>query len=735
MFEAAWVAIVTIIAGIAFGVERSRRVEGPSAYWVAAVGAIFAAGLCNLLIVQPGGSRFLLLPQYALSMTFPAILLAGALHISGLRVPGWMVPGAAGLGLVRGLLALGGQAALASGIAAVLAPAAAAAAAVLVYRTSRTGASLSERLLAPTLLGVALLLLATEFTVQSGEAMPWVLLGPWMASIPLIMASGYAAESDRAAEVLRRAREDLEHRVEERTRELRESEERYRTVSELCSDFAFAIWIRADRTVQFDWVTAAVSRITGYEAQEIESGGWASIVHPEDRASVMEAIDRILLGEPSSLEFRILTKTGELRWMFLVAGARRREPDGSVLVVGSARNITESKKTEQDRRQLDQHLQEVQRLESLGVLAGGIAHDFNNILTVIRGNSRLAMDDLGNDSPQHERLSRIQAAAEYAQGLTRQMLTYSGDASLSLHPMDLSQLVLEMLDLLRASVAKKGQLDVDLAEALPAIEADETQIRQVLLNLVTNAAEALADTGGCITVRTRVCHVGREELAGAFGTPDPEPGEYVALEVSDTGQGIEESRIARVFEPFFTSRTSGRGLGLAVVLGIARAHRGVIQLESKLGEGTTFRVLVPSSQRAISEPRLAPVPDEPSRGSGTVLVVDDQEAVIEVAEEFLQRAGFEVLTASGGRAAVEALRMHGDEIDVVVLDLVMPEMGGEETFDALRRLRPELPILVVSGYDKEMARERFFGRGIAGFLYKPYEPEELIERVRSAIEG
>ncbi len=735
MFEAVWVAIVTITVGVAFGVERSRRVEGPSAYWVSAVGALFAAGLCNILILQPGGPRWLVVPEYALFMAYPAILLAGALHISGPRVPGWMVPAAAGLGLLRGLVALFDQTVLASGIAIVFAPAAAGAAAILVYRTARTGASLSERLLAPTLLGAALLLGATVLTVRPGEALPWALLGPWVASIPLIMASGYAAESDRAAEVLRHAREDLEQRVEERTRELRDSEERYRTVSELSSDFAFAVRMRSDRTIQFDWVTAAVTRVTGYEPEEIEGGRWISMVHPEDRAAVVEAVDQVLAGEPRSLEFRILTKSDELRWLFVVLGARRREPDGSVLVVGSARNITESKQTERDRRQLDQHMQEVQRLESLGVLAGGIAHDFNNILTVIRGNTRLTMDDLQKDSPQHERLARIQAAAEHAQGLTRQMLTYSGAAMLSVQPMDLSQLVVEMLGLLRASVAKKGPLDVDLAEDLPAIEADDTQIRQVLLNLVTNAAEALADTGGSITVRTRVCRVGAEELVGAFGTPDPEPGEYVVLEVSDTGPGIEESRVARVFEPFFTSKASGRGLGLAVVLGIARAHRGVIQLESEPGVGTTFRVLVPSSLRAVSEPPLAREPAEPPRGSGTVLVVDDQEAVIEVAEAFLQRAGFRVLTALGGRAALDALRTHGDEIDVVVLDLVMPEMGGEETFDALRDLRPHLPILLVSGYDKKMVGDRFLGRGIAGFLYKPYEPEELVERVRSAIEG
>ena len=203
-----------------------------------------------------------------------------------------------------GLVALFGPTALARGIALLFAPTMAAAAAVLVHRTSRTGASISERLLAPTLFGSALLLAATALTMGKGEALPWMLLGPWVASIPLIMATGYASESDRAAEVLRRAREDLEQRVEERTRELRESEERYRIVSELSSDFAFAFWMRSDHTLQIEWITAAVTRVTGYEPVELEGDRWISMIHPEDRSAVLEATDQVLVGEPVSLEFR-----------------------------------------------------------------------------------------------------------------------------------------------------------------------------------------------------------------------------------------------------------------------------------------------------------------------------------------------------------------------------------------------------------------------------------------------
>jgi CheY-like chemotaxis protein len=375
-------------------------------------------------------------------------------------------------------------------------------------------------------------------------------------------------------------------------------------------------------------------------------------------------------------------------------------------------------------------MQEVQRLESLGVLAGGIAHDFNNVLTVILGNTRLAASDLAAGLSPRERLARIEAAAEHAAALTGQMLTYSGKASIAPSSIDLSRLARDMLDLLRASVSEKCRLDVDLEGGLPPVEGDATQLRQVLLNLVTNASDALGDRGGEVWVRTGCMQADADTLLDAHGVARPEPGEYVYLEVSDTGIGMDEEQQHRVFEPFFTTKETGRGLGLAAVLGIVCAHRGVIRIESAPGAGTIFRVLLPSAARAA---HTSAAPD-PSLAAGaraaSVLVIDDDEAVLELAREVLERAGHRVLTASTARAGIALFRERSAEVDAVVLDLALP---GSPALAALRAIRPEVPIVVASGYDRASADSRLGDATPVGFLHKPYEPSELLGLVRAAL--
>jgi nitrogen-specific signal transduction histidine kinase/CheY-like chemotaxis protein len=397
------------------------------------------------------------------------------------------------------------------------------------------------------------------------------------------------------------------------------------------------------------------------------------------------------------------------------------------------RDVTERKQTEEERRRLELRMGEVQRLDSLGVLAGGIAHDFNNMLAVIRGNSLLALADLDAGVAPRERLDRIRSATEHAMGLTEQMLTYSGRPPLTLRPLDLTQLVRDTHNLLRASVTEKGCLEFDLQDDLPTVKGDFTRIQQVVVNLASNASEALGEGGGTIRIATGVRMADSHDLSDSFGTPDVAPGEYVALEVSDTGPGMDPEIQQRIFEPFFTTKSTGRGLGLAAVLGIVVAHHGVIRIESRPGGGTKFQVLLPRSAPAAER---APEPGELERlaaKSGRILVVDDDEPVLDLAREFLERAGFEVLTAPGGQAGIDLFRAHSDDIDAVILDLVMPGVGGAEAFVEILRIRPEMPVVVTSGYDKEKAVERFSSRGFSGFLYKPYEPEELVESVRKAL--
>ncbi|MEE8508663.1 MAG: response regulator [Myxococcota bacterium] len=314
------------------------------------------------------------------------------------------------------------------------------------------------------------------------------------------------------------------------------------------------------------------------------------------------------------------------------------------------------------------------------------------------------------------------------------MLTYAGRAPVELCPLDLSQLVRDAQHLLSASVAGKSRLEFDLASDLPAVEGDVTRIQQVLVNLVSNASESLGDAGGTVCVRTGQREADAPYLSDAFGASDAAPGPYVTVEVSDTGRGMDLDVRERVFEPFFTTKSSGRGLGLAAVLGIVSSHRGVIRIQSKLGEGTAFQVLFP---RVVHPAVPAPQVSEPvaKSGRGEILVVDDDDAVLELAREFLERAGFDVLTASSGEAGVALLSAHKDEIAAVVLDLVMPGMGGGEAMVEMLRIRPELPVVVTSGYDKEKVAERLSTRDIADFLYKPYEPEDLVESVRKAVIG
>jgi PAS domain S-box-containing protein len=538
---------------------------------------------------------------------------------------------------------------------------------------------------------------------------------------------------------LREAVAGLEEEVAERRRiehELRASEERWRNVSELSSDLSFALTREPDGSFTTDWATQAIARISGRSLEEIEASGWPSIMHPEDLVPVATHMSQIRDGETREYDARIITADGEERWVRTRITGARSPLDGKLRVLGAGRDITEARRIEEEQRRLEAHMQEAQKLESLGVLAGGIAHDFNNLLAVVLGNDALAMSEAEPGSRLAKQLERIRSAAKHAQALTSQMLTYSGKASLSLKPLDLSGLVEEMSDLLEASISKKCRLEIVLAHGGTPVEGDPTQLRQVILNLVTNASEALGDRSGRVTLRTGLMTADAGYLADTFGSSGLAAGEYVFLEVSDPGQGIDEETQNRIFEPFFSTKFAGRGLGLASVLGIVRGHHGAIKLLTGAGAGTRFRVLFPpaagTALPAASEPRER----RAVRRSGTILVVDDDEAVLEVACEFLVRGGLDVVTAGGGREALEILRNDvGGRIDAAVLDLAMPDLDGRETLLEIRRLRPRLPVIVASGFRRETSAEHFPGEAIVSFIRKPYDADELIDAVQTALAG
>jgi PAS domain S-box-containing protein len=395
---------------------------------------------------------------------------------------------------------------------------------------------------------------------------------------------------------------------------------------------------------------------------------------------------------------------------------------------------TERKRAEAERAKLEAQMQEVQKLESLGVLAGGIAHDFNNMLMAILGNADLALLSLPPASPARPNVEEIARASQRAADLCRQMLAYSGKGRFMVARYDLTETVREMVQMLEVSVSKKATLRYSFSEELPPVEADASQLSQVIMNLITNASEALGHESGVISISTGVMECDRAYLSQTLlGDTLPE-GRYVFLEVSDTGVGMHAETQRRIFDPFFTTKFTGRGLGLAAVLGIVRGHLGTIRVYSEPGRGTTFRILLPAMAWTPDDRASSTVQSPPRRRGGTVLLIDDDPSVRLVGSQMLTRLGFQVLTAAQGREGLEIFQEQGSGIDCVILDLTMPEMGGEEVFRELRRLRHDVCVILSSGYDEQEVIQHFTVEGLAGFVQKPYTVAKLQETLNRVLE-
>ncbi len=419
-------------------------------------------------------------------------------------------------------------------------------------------------------------------------------------------------------------------------------------------------------------------------------------------------------------------------------------PDGNIVgTTGVARDVTARKQAEQtalraeeERRKLELSVLQAQKLESLGVLAGGIAHDFNNLLTSILGNADLALAALSPDSPARGFLEDIDLASRRAADLCRQMLAYSGKGRFVIQPISLNVLVSEMGQLLSVSTSKMASLTHTFAADLPSVMADATQLRQVVMNLITNASEAIGDREGTIELQTGALSCDREYFADAIGDSERHvPGRYVFLEVSDTGVGMDAETLARIFDPFFSTKFAGRGLGLAAVLGIVRGHKGALKVSSEPGKGTTFRVLLPAHGAAAKPGEASPIAARDFRGHGLVLVADDEAAVRSVARSILERAGFRVMTAVDGREALTLYERHGREIRLVVLDMTMPHLDGEACFLALRELNPDAKVVLTSGYSEQEVVAHFVGKGLAGFVQKPYKADLFLGKIRDILHG
>ncbi len=456
---------------------------------------------------------------------------------------------------------------------------------------------------------------------------------------------------------------------------------------------------------------------------------WDFYAHAKDRERLIAA----LRSEGRVRDFETTARLPDGRTVICASNLSlvTEEETGESRIVGSLRDITEQKRAEAERHELERQMQQAQKLESLGLLAGGIAHDFNNLLTGMLGSAELALLKLAPDHPARPRVEAIRPIARRATELCRELLAYSGRARFDVVPVDLSALVRDMEELLRVSLPKKTHLERELASGLPAIVGDATQLRQIVLNLVINAAEAM-EGSGIVRIATRACRCAAGELASPYVSETPPGGDYALLEVRDTGPGMSDTVRRHLFDPFFTTKFSGRGLGLAAVLGIVRGHRGTVQVLSEPGKGSTFRVFLPVATAALSEPREA-VAEAPWVGQGRVLLVDDEASVREVGAAMLAHLGFEVTLAEGGRRALEVFGSQGDGFALAIVDLTMPDLSGIEVVHELTRLRPDVAVLITSGYGEEEGEALLEREGVRGFLPKPFALDELRQKVRAAL--
>ncbi|MEI6207604.1 MAG: PAS domain S-box protein [Desulfuromonadales bacterium] len=501
---------------------------------------------------------------------------------------------------------------------------------------------------------------------------------------------------------------------------LAESEERYRALFTRAGDGIF-IMSTDGKLIE---VNDSFARMHGYSVLEIKQMSLQDLDTPETFRLAPGRIRRLLAGELMTFEVEHYHKDGHV--FPLEVSASLIPSGGENYIQCFHRDITERKQAEEERRQLEQQFHHAQKLESLGVLAGGIAHDFNNILTVILGHCYLAREDLDSEQEYKTSFLQIESAANRAADLCRQMLTYSGKSESVKTGLSLWLLVDEVVKMLKAAISKNVTIELDLKHDVPEIMGDIGQIQQIVMNLIINAAEAIGGANGDIRVAlSKLVVEANTADKDAFGTPI-HVGSYACLQVTDTGCGMDEETQKRIFEPFFTTKFTGRGLGMSAIRGIVKAHDGFLLVTSTPGVGTKFKVCFPLPDISYQDSTTTPAILTPSAKAGTtILLVDDEETLCNMGINLLASLGFATITAQHGLEAVEIYRERSNEIDMILLDLIMPVMGGIDAYRELRSIAPTLPIVFCSGYSVESVSDIIKHDEHAAFVHKPYKPEEL----------
>jgi PAS domain S-box-containing protein len=538
-------------------------------------------------------------------------------------------------------------------------------------------------------------------------------------------------EHEKTEDELSRYRLNLEELVTVRTNELVKSETRFRSYVENANDIVFSLSAEGI----FTYVSPNWKNAFGYEIDETVGKPFTTFVHPDDVSNCFAALQKVITtGEKQAdIEYRVLCKVDNYIW-YSANGSRLVDSENNeATFLGVGRDISEHRRAEEERLTLEQQFQQSQKLESLGVMAGGIAHDFNNLLQSILGNMELAERVLAQNSKPQKLIANAIISGKQAALLTNLLLAYIGRGFIEKKKLSLNELIRENTEIMRSATTSLVSIEMTLSEELPAIIADEAQLQQLVMNLITNAAEAIDKQPGFVKISTGTQDCDRTCLAASLLDKKAEPGHYVFLEVKDSGCGMDEETLKRLFDPFFTTKFTGRGLGMSAVMGIVKTYSGALFVESKVGKGTTFRVLFPAQESVLQDtlqkpfaslPEKQAIPDNPL--SGLALLVDDEKSVLKTCTKMLKLCGFTVITASDGMDAVTQFREHSDVIDVVVMDLTMPNMDGVTAMVEIREIRPDAKVILASGFNEEELSKRFIGFAApSGFIRKPYSMNQL----------
>ena len=468
------------------------------------------------------------------------------------------------------------------------------------------------------------------------------------------------------------------------------------------------------------------------EVSEPSFASHVNIIHDEDWDLLDHSIQELNInGTPFDLEFRILRSGGETRWMHARGSADKSE-DGSVTrMFGTAQDITDRKKAEEDHNKLQSQLQQAQKMEAIGALAGGIAHDFNNVLYAVMGYTELTMDLVPEGSKAQINLQRVMKAAGRAKEMVQQILAFSRQSKKEKKPISVQSVLKEAGNLLRTSIPSTIEIRQDIDTECDAVMADPTQIHQIIMNLATNAYHAMQETGGVLGLTLMQDEIGSDDSGVS---PDLKPGAYLKLTVEDTGHGIDRDVMGKIFDPYFTTKAVGKGtgMGLSVVYGIVKEHGGDIRVYSEPGQGTAFHVYLPVIETDAAEPNAISVEPAPT-GTERILFVDDEEVVVDLAQQMLETLGYHVTTHTGSVAALEAFRGHPDEFDLVITDMTMPKMTGAELAPRLLEIRPDIPIILCTGFSDLIDEGRAGTIGIRAYLAKPILKNEMAKVIRKML--